>query len=101
MPTHIYELTPDDRENETLAFLEGEDDWCLSTQIGWLRRWLREHRELPKGRYVADIGYSVRKGAYGGGEILTVEMLELLLAVGMEIYFSEYASDLPPGLEEE
>lgn len=49
-----------------------------------------EVANLPSGFYVADIGFSAREEADGGGGVLTIGMLTTLSIIGMEIHLSEY-----------
>ncbi|MBL1219056.1 MAG: hypothetical protein D8M59_16375 [Planctomycetes bacterium] len=79
------------KENfETIEYI-ADDNWDLPTQIFELEKWLEtKGQKLPKGKYVADIGFEVRKGASGGGAVLNSKMIKILNEIGMEIYFSEY-----------
>tara|TARA_R110002051_G_scaffold127873_1_gene201492 strand:+ start:11926 stop:12198 length:273 start_codon:yes stop_codon:yes gene_type:complete len=78
---------------ETIKYL-CDEDWDLPTQMGELEKWLnKEGRKLPKGKYVADIGFGIRKNASGGGAVLSSEMINILSEIGMEIYFSEYKNE--------
>ena len=44
-----------------------------------LEKWLdKEGKNLPKGKYVADIGFEVRNDAGGGGGVLNFKMIEIL-----------------------
>lgn len=70
-----------------------ENEWEMPAQVEALEKWLKENRlKLPKGRYIADIGFSPRKGALGGGCVVTKEAMEIMLEIGMELYLSEYPS---------
>lgn len=72
-----------------------EEDWELPSQIAFLETWLAEHRaELPMGRWIADVGFSVRKGASGGGAAISPEMMRMMADLGMSLYLSEYGGDL-------
>ncbi|SQH75380.1 conserved protein of unknown function [Shewanella benthica] len=42
------------------------------------------------GSYVADIGFSPRKGAAGGGAVISTGAMKIMLSIGMELYLSEY-----------
>ncbi|HEY5916376.1 MAG TPA: hypothetical protein VIU13_03210 [Chryseolinea sp.] len=44
---------------------------------------------LPN-KYVADVGFAIRKDASGGGAVLNSESMKILGDIGMDIYFSEY-----------
>jgi hypothetical protein len=85
MAINIYEI-----EGGEVAWL-CENDWDLASQVDALEKWLRLNiQKLPKLKYVADIGFSVRKQASGGGGVLTVECMEMLISIGIEVWFSEY-----------
>ncbi len=78
---------------ETIKILS-ENDWELPTQMDELEKWLeKEGKNLPIGKYVADIGFGIRNDASGGGAILNSKMIKLLNEIGMEIYFSEYQNE--------
>ncbi len=78
---------------ETIKHLS-ENDWELPTQMDELEKWLeKEGKNLPKGKYVADIGFEIRKDASGGGGVLNSKMIKILNEIGMEIYFSEYKNE--------
>lgn len=89
MPINIFRVSQPEEENEAIEWL-CDGIWELPDQIAALEEWLKTNSSIAPDRYVADIGYSVRKGASGGGGILTLEMMQRLLAIGMEVYFSEY-----------
>lgn len=79
------------KENFETIEIISENDWDLPTQIYELEKRLEtKGKKLPKGKYVADIGFRVRKNANGGGAVLNLKMIKLLNKIGMEIYFSEY-----------
>ncbi len=89
MPINILRVRQADRKNEEVDWLcDGEYE--LDTQIAALEEWLQANASLAPDKYIADIGYSVRKGALGGGGVFTLEMMQTLVAIGMEVYFSEY-----------
>jgi len=74
-----------------------DDSWEMPEQVNTLYSWLKENKEkMPKGKYIADIGYSPREGALGGGVALSIEAMEIMVSIGMELYLSEY-----PPLEDE
>jgi len=78
---------------ETIKYLS-ENDWELPTQMDELEKWLeKDGKNLPKGKYVADIGFTIRKDASGGGGVLNSKMIKTLNEIGMEIYFSEYRDE--------
>jgi hypothetical protein len=45
---------------------------------------------LEPNKYIADIGFNVRKDASGGGAVLSSQSMSILGKIGMDIYFSEY-----------
>ena len=68
-----------------------EDGWEMPEQIEALEAWLKENKDTIKpGKYIADIGYSPRKGALGGGTVLTVDAMRIMVKIGMDLYLSEY-----------
>jgi hypothetical protein len=70
------------------------DEWELPSQIHELEQWLKaNHDKIPPGKYVADIGFQIRREATGGGSVISSEMIQLLAKMGMEIYLSEYGPD--------
>ncbi|MBD2246232.1 hypothetical protein [Nostoc sp. FACHB-888] len=91
MPVHIYNDEGDDIETISEC---SPGEWELPTQIGKLEEWLKtNHKVIPKGKYVADIGFKVRKNATGGGAVISAEMIRILDDLGMEVYLSEYGYD--------
>lgn len=86
MPINIYS----EETGEKLDWL-CIDIWDLPNQIDTLETWLKEKgRNLKPGKYVADIGFDIRKDASGGGAVLNSESMKILGDIGMDIYFSEY-----------
>jgi hypothetical protein len=89
MPVYIY------KDNKRIGEC-AVGEWELPSQIDELEQWLKaNHQSLPKGKYFADIGFQVRKGATGGGGVISIAMIEMLNDIGMEIYLSEYNSPVP------
>ena len=92
MPINIIDCT-NLTEKETGIRLENlcADDWEMPSQIKTLEKWLLQKGvNLPVGSYVADIGFSPREGALGGGAILTTASMKIMVDIGMELYLSEY-----------
>ncbi|QBZ97440.1 hypothetical protein [Flavobacterium sangjuense] len=86
MPINIYE----DKTFKSIAKLS-DDNWELPDQIDALEKWLFSiGKNLPKGKYVADVGFDIRKDASGGGAVINSKMIKMLAEIGMEIYLSEY-----------
>ena len=74
-----------------------ENEWEMPKQIEALEKWLKERNgKIKTGNYIADIGYSPREGAAGGGAVLTTEAMSIMVKIGMELYLSEY-----PAFEDE
>jgi hypothetical protein len=69
-------------------------DWELPSQIRCLEEWLVEQEEsLPPADYIADIGFSMRENALGGGAILSVRAMSIMAKLGIKLYLSEYPDD--------
>lgn len=87
MPINIY-------IEETREKIEWLCDgiWDLPTQIDILETWISSKGiKLKPGKYVADIGFDIRKNANGGGGILNSRSMKIMGEIGMDIYFSEYS----------
>ncbi len=81
------------KEGERGRLLDGlcDDEWELPAQIEALEKWLAENEgELDEGTYLADVGYSPRPGAAGGGAILSTRAMGIMVAIGMDLCLSEY-----------
>ena len=91
MPIVIYSRKgPPNSLPKELALLCG-GEWTLPAQVSTLEAWLHEHkRKIKKGSYVADIGFTVRKDAGGGGSVLSIEMMHTMAALGITLFLSEY-----------
>jgi hypothetical protein len=88
MPTVIYKH--ENPKNLRIACLS-EDSWELPKQLVRLEQWLLEEAtDIPRASYVADVGYAPRDGALGGGGAVTRAAMEKMLAIGMELFLSEY-----------
>lgn len=89
MPIHIYSRAGD---LETRALLCAHN-WRLPDQVEALEHWLIEQQtQIPKGDYVADIGFRPREEALGGGGALSPESMRIMSDVGMWLFLSEYPS---------
>lgn len=65
--------------------------WELPAQIDALEKWLVVNEgSLEKGRYAADVGYSPRPGACGGGTVVSIAAMQIMVNIGMELFLSEY-----------
>lgn len=86
MPIYIKS----EKSNERLADL-AEEVWDLPTQIKELETWLFENPlNLTPSHYVADIGFSIRENACGGGAILSPKAMAIMGNLGIKLYLSEY-----------
>ena len=95
MPVRIDRKT--DENNEEVAWL-CDDEWELPTQLETLEKWLKEKgQNLSKDTYVADVGFSPRSNACGGGGVISTESMQIMVSIGMELFLSEY----PEMVEEE
>lgn len=86
MPINIYIL-------ETFEKVDWlcEEIWDLPTQIDALETWLdKKGKDLEPNKYVADIGFDIRKDASGGGGVLNSKSMEIMGRIKMDLYFSEY-----------
>ncbi len=69
-------------------------EWEMPQQVVVLEQWLNNKgKKLPKGSYVADIGFCPRPGALGGGAVLSPEAMGIMSSIGMSLYLSEYPTD--------
>ena len=87
MPTKIY---VDDDSKEEIAWLCG-DNWDLAAQMSALEAWLSANQSQgPASRYIADIGFSVRPDASGGGAAISPAMMRRMADLGFTLFLSEY-----------
>jgi hypothetical protein len=92
MPVKVYV----DYDNHAEVAWLCDDIWHLSEQVDALAAWLQQnHSTLDRGRYIADIGFSPRPDAAGGGAAISPEILRTMGEVGMSLFLSEY----PPFIE--
>jgi hypothetical protein len=94
VPINILNCTgkADGEKPEKLDWLCAED-WELPSQIKCLDDWLvSTGKNLRPGAYVADIGFSPREGAFGGGGVLTHKSMAVMASIGMNLFLSEYPS---------
>lgn len=90
MPISIYLVTSGDKDNESVAWL-CDENWRLPDQVAALEDWLvQTGSKLAKGEYVADIGFSPRDDAGGGGASMSPEMMRSMADLGMSLFLSEY-----------
>ena len=98
MPINLIDHT-NSEEGDKGVDLGGlcEGKWEMPEQIEALEKWLKENKDkLKPGKYIADLGYSPREGALGGGTVLTTEAMQIMVNIGMDLYLSEY-----PAIEDE
>ena len=98
MPIRIDRLAPCGQDNETVAWL-CDGCWRLPEQGETLEAWLAEHGDgLPAGEYRADIGFSQRDDACGGGAAFSPVALRRMADLNMALWLSEYygSDDTPP-----
>ena len=94
MPIKISDhLNKDDNGKSTHIAWLLPDNWRLPDQMKALESWLRENQNLSPGEYSADIGFSPREDALGGGGKVSIESMEIMLRLGLELYLSEYPED--------
>jgi hypothetical protein len=87
MPVNIY---ADDDSKTEVAWL-CDDNWDLATQVSALEAWLQESKaKISPARYIADIGFSVRPDATGGGAAIAPEMMRCMADLGISLFLSEY-----------
>ncbi|MCK7599193.1 hypothetical protein M0G74_18120 [Microbulbifer sp. CAU 1566] len=80
-------------DNERIAWI-ARDEWELPAQVEGLEKWLIENEEkLPSASYIADIGFSMRENACGGGAILSVRAMSIMSKLGIKLYLSEYPDE--------
>ena len=86
MPIYIkYE-----QSNDKIAHL-AKEHWDLPVQIKELESWLFENPlNLTPSKYIADVGFSIRENACGGGAILSPEAMAIMGKLGIKLYLSEY-----------
>lgn len=94
MPINVFSDCEDTaaapKKSKSLAWL-CDENWNLSAQLFEFERWLEtEGKNLSKGSYIADIGFSARPDASGGGGTLSVGAMQTCVTIGMEVWFSEY-----------
>ena len=95
MPINLIDYTNSKEGEKGIPFdVLCNEEWELPAQIYALEEWLINNRnKTPRGYYVADIGFSPRPDASGGGGVITTKAMEIMLEIGMELYLSEYPPD--------
>lgn len=71
------------------------DCWDLRTQIEALEEWMVVNGGSLDTNYewVADVGFTVRLDATGGGPPLTKRLMQACVDANLEIYLSEYGAE--------
>jgi hypothetical protein len=88
MPINIIRTTS--ASSEKIACL-CDEEWELPAQIDELEKWLHENQtKLNQGNYIADVGYSLRPEAFGGGAVLSIQAMRIMVTIDMELHLSEY-----------
>ena len=91
MPVNIYRVTPEGQKNQRIAWL-CDDNWRLPDQAQELEAWLLQNSAtLKPDEYVADIGFTLREDASGGGAAISPQMMRTMADLGMSLFLSEYA----------
>ena len=92
MPVIIRRIVDDRFKNH--AEIAGES-WDLRTQIEALEEWLAANPGEfdPSNQWVADVGFTVRPNATGGGPPITRKLMAMCVASNLEIYLSEYGAE--------
>lgn len=92
MPIKITNLDSGDE----IAWL-CDNDWELPTQLSALEAWINSYDvSEPPEPAIADIGFSVRPDASGGGAVLSCESMRRFSEAQIEIHFSEYPTGEDP-----
>ncbi|MBB5037320.1 hypothetical protein [Prosthecobacter dejongeii] len=86
MPINIYSEDSPTEKIDQLC----DDIWNLPQQVNTLEKWLAASElKLKSGKYVADIGFMIRRNATGGGAAIAPEMMRSMADLGMSLYLSE------------
>lgn len=69
-----------------------DEDWDLRSQFEVFESWLKSDAGALSSSegWIADIGFTPREGACGGGPVISLEIMELCLANKITIFLSEY-----------
>ena len=75
--------------------LLASESWDLREQFKILESWLIEVDGILEDAdsWIADIGFTIRLDATGGGPILSSSLMRLCLQNNVEIYLSEYGAE--------
>ena len=69
------------------------DSWDLREQMETLQEWMSNNTLDPSSEWIADIGFTTRLNATGGGPAINRELMQLCLASNLEIFLSEYGTE--------
>jgi hypothetical protein len=88
LSTIIRKVVGDRSENYATI----SSEWILQPQVEALERWLQQHHgELdPCFEWIADIGFTHRPNACGGGPVMSRGLMRMCLDANMEVFLSEY-----------
>ena len=91
MPVVIRRVVDDRFENYSEI---APGSWDLRTQIEALEEWLSTNPDEldPSNQWVADVGFTVRLDATGGGPPISRKLMEMCVTSNLEIYLSEYGA---------
>ena len=92
MPVVIRQIVEDGTKNHSDV---AADSWDLRTQIEALEEWLSDSPGQldPSYRWIADVGFTVRMDATGGGPPISRKLMEMSVASNLEIWLSEYGAE--------
>ena len=98
MPVIIRKIVDDRAKNYTEVAAES---WDLRTQIEALEAWLSETRNRldPSEQWIADVGFTVRLNATGGGPPLSRNLMQLCIESNIEIYLSDLLREYSDALK--
>ncbi len=93
MPVVIRKIVKDRFEKNYIDV--GTDSWDLRTQIEALEAWMAKNSDQldPASRWIADVGFTVRLDATGGGPPISRELMKMCVASNLEIWLSEYGAE--------
>jgi hypothetical protein len=78
-------------QNQRIAWL-CDDNWRLPDQAEAPEAWLAQNSvSLKPDEYVADIGFTPREEASGGGAAISPQMMRTMADLGMSLFLSEYS----------
>ena len=81
------------KDNKRIAFLHlGSDVWDLPSLFKVFEQWLDslDNNWQSDIHWIADIGFSPRDDACGGGPIISRQIMQICIDRNIEIYLSEY-----------